>query len=146
MEYQQKLNQKYTAFFNIAYYVFIKAPIIQIQRHSHQLFCFLLFYISSSISRYHYSQILRTPFKVIRKNIFVTNFPFLMDSLQPPAPSPLPYQQKSAIHDKSFCCCSFLLLNIFKLFYLLGILLFTDYILITMYIIFPKIMLFIIIL
>ena len=45
---------------------------------------FLFVFISFYISWYHFSQVFRTSFKIIsEKNIFVTNFPFLTDSLPP---------------------------------------------------------------
>ena len=43
---------------------------------------FLVVFISFWI-RYHFSQIFRTSFNIIWKKIFVTNFPFLTDSLTP---------------------------------------------------------------
>ena len=47
---------------------------------------FILFYISFCITRYHFSQLLRTLFNITWKKIFVMIFPFLMDSLNPPPP------------------------------------------------------------
>ena len=49
---------------------------------------FILFYISFCITRYHFSQLLRTLFNITWKKIFVMIFPFLMDSLNPPSPPP----------------------------------------------------------
>ena len=51
---------------------------------------FLVVFISFYISRCHFSQFFRTAFNINRKKIFVTNFPFLTDSLNPPPPPPNP--------------------------------------------------------
>ena len=58
-----------------------KYPIllIKISSYSYQLFYFLLFYISFYIRRCHFSELIRISFNIIRKKIFVTNFPFLTD-------------------------------------------------------------------
>ena len=50
---------------------------------------FLVVFISFYISRYHFPQIFRTPFLIIRKKDFGHEFSFLTDSLDPPAPPPL---------------------------------------------------------
>ena len=39
-------------------------------RYGHQIFCFLLFYISFYISRYHFPKNIKTSFNIIWKNIF----------------------------------------------------------------------------
>ena len=44
------------------------------------LILLMLFYIS----RYYFPQLFRTSFNIIRKKIFITKFPFLTDSLNPP--------------------------------------------------------------
>ena len=46
-------------------------------------FLLLVVFISFCINRYHFSKIFRTSFNIIWKKIFVTNFPFLTDSLTP---------------------------------------------------------------
>ena len=58
----------------------------------------LLFLVRFHISRYHFSLFLELHTTCERK-IFVTNFPFLTDSLNLP---PTPLMAKSAKHDKSF--------------------------------------------
>ena len=40
--------------------------------------------LSVYISRHHFSQLFRTLLEIIWKKIFVTNYPFLTDSLKPP--------------------------------------------------------------
>ena len=81
MEYQPKLNQKYIHF---SYFIscFYGTSHKKYIRRSHQFICFLLFYISSNMSKYHFWQLFRTSFNMIWKKIFVTNFPFLTDSLR----------------------------------------------------------------
>ena len=49
-------------------------------RCSYQFFCFLLFYISFYITRYHFLQLFRILFSMIWKKIFAPNLLFLMDS------------------------------------------------------------------
>ena len=53
-------------------------------------------------------------FTLSEKKIFVTNFPFLMDSLKPPPPHP--YWPKSTTCDKSFLLMLCKALFIFKIF------------------------------
>ena len=62
----------------------LKVLLVKICKINYQIFYFLLFYISFNISRYPFPQIFRTSFNITWKNIFVTNFPFLMDLLKPP--------------------------------------------------------------
>ena len=52
---------------------------------SSQDLLFLVVFISFYISRY-FPHIFRTSFNNIWKNVLVTNFPFLKDSLKPPTP------------------------------------------------------------
>ena len=58
-------------------------------------FFFLLYCISFYISRHYFSQHFRTLFNIIKKEIFVTHFPFLMHLLN----SPHHYQPKSNKRD-----------------------------------------------
>ena len=72
-------------------------------------FYLFLFYIYSIfyLSKYHFSNFLELYSTLNRKMIFVTNFPFLMDSLNPlHSPSPTTQQPKSSKHGKFFCQCS----------------------------------------
>ena len=50
---------------------------------------FLIVFISFYISRYHFSQVFRSLFRIIHKKDFCHEFSFLTDSLKPP-PSPHP--------------------------------------------------------
>ena len=61
---------------------------------------FIVVFISFYIRRYHFSQMFRTSFIIILKKIFVMNFPFLTDSLNP-LPHPLNGQNQ-----RVFCQCS----------------------------------------
>ena len=97
-QYQHKWNtnqnqMKNTTPFKIVFQVYYKVLLCKI---SHQIFYFLLLYISFYISRHHFSQICRTSFNFMWKKIFIPNFPFLMDSLKPPQ------WPKSVKCDKSF--------------------------------------------
>ena len=49
---------------------------------------FLIVFISFYISRYHFPQFSELHSTFSEKKIFVTNFPFLTDSLKPPPPPP----------------------------------------------------------
>ena len=71
---------------------------------SHQIFYFLFFYVTFYISRHIFSQIIKIS-ALSEKNIFVTNFPFLMDSLKPQTPHPLNSQNPLSV-TKIFCWCS----------------------------------------
>ena len=73
---------------------------------SHQIFYFLLFYISFYISRHHFfHKFLELPSALSEKKIFVTNFPFLMNSIKPPTIQPLNSQNWLSV-TKVFCWCS----------------------------------------
>ena len=50
---------------------------------------FFVVFISFYISRYHFSQIFRTSFGIIRKKDFCHKFSYLTDSHKPPFPTPL---------------------------------------------------------
>ena len=50
---------------------------------------FLVFYISFYISRHHFLQIFRFSLNIVWKKIPVTNFPFLINSIEPPTLRPL---------------------------------------------------------
>ena len=65
-------------------------------RYNRQIFYSLLFYISFYISEYHLQNFIQ---HYQKKRIFVTNFPFLTDSLKHPQPSK---RSKSAKCDKFF--------------------------------------------
>ena len=57
---------------------------------NHQIFYFLLFYISFYISRHHFlHKFLELPSALSEKKIFVTNVPFLMNSIKSPTLHPL---------------------------------------------------------
>ena len=79
MEYQPKLNEKYTLFlygiwrFEVTSYKHLKI--------NHQIFYFLLFYIRFTSAGIH--KLLELHSALSGKKIFVTNFPFLMASLNP---------------------------------------------------------------
>ena len=60
-------------------------------------------FIGFYISRYHFSQIFKTSFSISERHIFVTNFPFLTDSLK--LPHPLNRQNPLSL-TKVFCRCS----------------------------------------
>ena len=64
---------------------------------------FLLFCVSFYISRHNFSQIIRTSSIIIWQKNFVTNFPFLTDSLKPSHPL---NSQNSLSVIKVFCRCS----------------------------------------
>ena len=49
---------------------------------------FLIVFISFYISRYHFSQVFRSLFRIIHKKDFCHEFSFLTDSLKPPSPPP----------------------------------------------------------
>ena len=51
---------------------------------------FLIVFISFYISRYHFSQVFRSLFRIIHKKDFCHEFSFLTDSLKPPPPPPPP--------------------------------------------------------
>ena len=73
---------------------------------SHQIFYFLLLYISVYISRHHFSQMFRTVFNIIGKKDFFMNFPFLMNSIKPPTLHALNGQNWISV-TKVFCWCPF---------------------------------------
>ena len=60
--------------------------------------CFTLAFIY--IIRYEFLQVFRISFTIIKINVFVTNFPFLMDS--PKRPQPLNRQNPLSV-TKNFC-------------------------------------------
>ena len=95
MEYQAKSNEKYTPFLIV--FKVLQVTLTNICKISHQIFYFLLFYVSFYISRYNFSQIIRTSFIVIWKK----------DSLKPP--HPLNGQNPLSV-TKVFCRCSLIVL------------------------------------
>ena len=84
----------------------LKVLFIKFVRYSHQIFYFLLFLLAFTstdvISVFSY--IFRTSFNIMWKNIFVTNFPFLIDSFK--APTPWLNCQNLISMTKVFCRCS----------------------------------------
>ena len=63
----------------------------------------LLWFLYIYISRYDFLQVFRTSLTIIGKNIFVTNFTFLIDSTKPL--HPLKSQNPPSV-TKVFCWCS----------------------------------------
>ena len=55
-------------------------------RYSHQIFCFLLLLLAFTSSDIIFHTFLELHSTLSEKKIFVTNFPFLKDSLKPPTP------------------------------------------------------------
>ena len=93
-----KMDRILTKIFYIVFQV-LKVLLIKMCKIKSLDLLFLLVFISFYISRYHFSQVFRTSFNIIWEKIFVTNFPFLMDSLK------LLYTliaPKSTKHDKCF--------------------------------------------
>ena len=92
-----KFEQKHTKFENI-----LKKSrwLHAIMKHNKLLekALFLLFYISFYVSRYHFPHVFRILFNIWKK-LFVTNFPFLIDSFK--YPHPLNGEML-----KVFCWCS----------------------------------------
>ena len=82
-----KMKLKHALFVLFTFQV-LKALLIKICKIEPPDLLIIVVFISFYISRYHFSQIFRTSFN-IWKNIFVTNFSFLMNSLTPPSPPPL---------------------------------------------------------
>ena len=65
---------------------------------------FLVVYISFYFSRYHFHKFLELHSILTgKKKIFITNVPFLMDSLKPPPPNPLINDQNPKSVTKVFC-------------------------------------------
>ena len=77
-----KMDRILTKIFYIVFQV-LKVLLIKICKIQSLDLLFLVVFISFYISRYHFSQVFRTSFNIIWKKIFVTNFPFLTDSLNP---------------------------------------------------------------
>ena len=65
----------------------------------------LVVFISFYISRYHFLQVLELHSTLSEKKIFVTNFSFLTDSVNPPSPPPPSIQNLQSV-TKCFCQCS----------------------------------------
>ena len=119
MECQPKLCKK-TQLFCIASHVLKVMLLWKAARHSYLTTSSFIscssFYISSLSS---FLQIFRTFFTIIWKKIFITNFPFLTDSLKRPLlPDLNPLKR-----DKSLCWCS---LNYFDTFCLVILWIFQD--------------------
>ena len=78
--------------------------LIKTIRHSYQFLCFLLFYLSFYISKYHFLQFFRTSFNLQpKKNIFATNFIFLMNSFisLPLSPPRHPFNEQNSLNTKN---------------------------------------------
>ena len=97
MEYQAKSNEKYTPFLIV--FKVLQVTLTNICKISHQIFYFLLFYVSFYISRHHFLQIIRTSCIIIWKKDFCHKLSFFNWFAQTPAP---PYRPKSAKRDKGF--------------------------------------------
>ena len=109
MEYQAKSTEKYTPFLYL--FQVLQVTLISICKISHQIFYFLLFCVSFYISRHNFSQIIRTSSIIIWQKNFVTNFPFLTDSLKPSHPL---NSQNSLSVIKIFCRCSLIAFFFFQ--------------------------------
>ena len=79
-----KKDRILTKFFYIVFQI-LKVLLIKICKIQPLDLLFLVVFISFYIIRYHFSQVFRTSFNIIWKKDFFTNFPFLTDSLTPPA-------------------------------------------------------------
>ena len=73
-------------FWNMLYFNFLTVLLIQICKMQPPVLFSPFFYISFRISRYYFSQVFRTLFKIIWKKIFVTYFLLLTDCLKPSHP------------------------------------------------------------
>ena len=104
-QYQNRQNTNQNQMKNI-YPFYIVFQWWKFVRYSHQIFYFLLFLLAFTstdvISVFSY--IFRTSFNIMWKNIFVTNFPFLIDSFK--APTPWLNCQNLISMTKVFCRCS----------------------------------------
>ena len=102
-QYQDEWNTKQNRMKNTPpfYIVFqvLQVILINICRISHQIFYFLLFYVSFDISRHYFLQIIRTSYIIIWKKDFCHKLSFFNWFAQTPAP---PYRPKSAKRDKDF--------------------------------------------
>ena len=93
---------KNTPPFQIVFQV-LQVILINICRISHQIFYFLLFYVSFYISRHIFYKLLELHSSLSVKKIFVTNLSFLTDSPKPLHP---PNSQNLLSMTKVFCQCS----------------------------------------
>ena len=78
--------------------------LIKTIRDSYQFLCFLLFYLSFYISKYHFLPFFRTSFNLQpKKNIFATNFIFLMTSFisLPLSPPRHPFNEQNSLNTKN---------------------------------------------
>ena len=87
------MDRRLTKIFYIVFQV-LKVLLIKICKMQSLDFLFLVVFISFYISRYHFSQVLELHSTLSEKKIFVTNFPFLTDSLKPPSLTPTPLTAK----------------------------------------------------
>ena len=82
-----KIKWKIHALFKLYFKFILKVLLRKICKTQPPDRLFLVVFISLYISRYHFSQIFRTSSTLSEKKLFVTNFPFLIDSLRPPTPN-----------------------------------------------------------
>ena len=74
-------------FLTFSHYYDLHFQVIKICKIEPPDLLFLVAFISFKISRFHFSQIFRNPFRIIRKKDFPRRFSFLTDSLKPHSPS-----------------------------------------------------------
>ena len=80
-----KIKWKNACPFYIIFQV-LKVLLIKCCKNSHQIFYFLLFLLAFTSADIIFHKVLELHPTLSEKKIFVTNFPFLMDSLKPPQP------------------------------------------------------------
>ena len=100
-----KMDMNTNQFFFTLCFNFSRCFLQKFVRYSHQIFYFLFFLLaltSANIISHKFSEIHST---LSEKKIFVTNFPFLTDSLKPQPPHPLNSQSPLSL-TKVFCQCS----------------------------------------
>ena len=112
---RQRQQWVFFEFFTLLGLVFqvLKVRLIKICKIEPPDLLFLVPFISFYISRYHFSQIFRNSFRIIRKKIFRHEFSFLTDSLNPPPASPHPLNGQGPLSvTKVFCRCSLRVLQV----------------------------------
>ena len=107
---RQRQQWVFFEFFTLLGLVFqvLKVRLIKICKIEPPDLLFLVAFISFYISRYHFSQIFKNSFHIIRKKDFRHGFSFLTDSLNPspPLPPQILNGQKPLSVMKVFCRCS----------------------------------------